>query len=913
MLISNFWSFWRSRIFSFSSLADWWDAGKAEIKRLSVDYCRNRARVKRGERDLLSRLVSFLKEKLDAGAAFCLAPYHTALSNLGKLDLEAARGAQVRNRVRWTEEGEVSSAYFFRLIKKQSADRLVAALRCPDGTVVNSPPELVECFSQFYSDLFSAEPVDFAAQDVLLSNVSAHLSPSERDDCEGPLSVEECFTALQGMARRKAPGSDGLPMEFYLKFWSLLGSDLVRVLNSCFSAGRLSRSQRRGVISLSFKKGDRLDPKNWRPISLLNVDYKIASRAIAGRLLKVLSTVVDKDQTCGVPGRFIGENVAFLRDVVDYASLSGIECAILSLDQEKAFDRVDWGFLKATLVKMGFGPSFSGWIDMFYKGSQSAVNVNGHISSFFSLSRGVRQGCLLSPLLYVLVAEVLACNIRCHPDIPGLTLPGSSVPLPPLSQYADDMSIIVTSDRAILATFEVYDLYQQGSGAKLNLSKCKGLWLGAWNGHVDCPVAIEWGSVKLKILGVFLGPLASPEDNWRPRISAVENVLLSWRQRSLSYRGKALIINALALSRIWYVASLVYMPPFVLPELSQLVFKLFWSGKRDLVTRRVVVQPTSCGGFSVVDVELKVWALLLQWVRRLSVSPSTWVSFFSFWCVRTWGVSPVQVLSTPYRFCDLRRLPCFYRALLSAWSSAGGCFIHSRGTLCVGTGVTVASVSSLSTRSAYSLLLIDRSVVPHCVGKFSVPFGQLYWSTTWRQLFFFDIDRPVIDLSWKIAHGVLYTAERLVSFGYGIPTVCFCGHPTESLEHLFFHCPLAASVLSWLHSLLFRFSLSFGPFLPRHVLFGFSGDELLCVPRFFVYALNVCKFSIWVARNDFRFRDVRPGAIPVLERVKSRLRFHLPLFFRCFKSSRRRRYFVRQWCANGVVGSVRDDRLFLSI
>ena len=175
----------------------------------------------------------------------------------------------------------------------------------------------------------------------------------------------------------------------------------------------------------------------------------------------------------------------------------------------------------------------------------------------------------------MLVAEVLACNIQCHLDISGLTLSGSSVSLPPLSQYADDTSIIVTTDRAILATFEVYDLYQQGSGAKLNLSKCKGLRLGAWNGRVDCPVAIEWGSVKLKILGVFLGPLASPEHNWRPRISAVENVLLSWRQRSLSYRGKAVIINALALSRIWYVASLVYTPPFVLRELSQLVFKFF--------------------------------------------------------------------------------------------------------------------------------------------------------------------------------------------------------------------------------------------------------------------------------------------------------------------------------------------------
>ena len=125
------------------------------------------------------------------------------------------------------------------------------------------------------------------------------------------------------------------------------------------------------------------------------------------------------------------------------------------------------------------------------------VNVNGHLSSFFPLSRGVRQGCPLSPILYVLAAEVLACNIQCHPDISGLTLPGKSISLAPLSQYADDTSIIVTSDRAIVATFKDYDLYQQGSGAKLNLSKCKALWLGSWNGRMDCPVAIEWGSFKL--------------------------------------------------------------------------------------------------------------------------------------------------------------------------------------------------------------------------------------------------------------------------------------------------------------------------------------------------------------------------------------------------------------------------------
>ena len=99
-------------------------------------------------------------------------------------------------------------------------------------------------------------------------------------------------------------------MEFYVKFWPILGTDLVNVLNSCYFSGVMSLTQRRCLISLIFKKGDCLDPRNWRPITLLNVDYKLAARVVAGRLLKVIHLIVAKDQTCGVPGRFIGENVS---------------------------------------------------------------------------------------------------------------------------------------------------------------------------------------------------------------------------------------------------------------------------------------------------------------------------------------------------------------------------------------------------------------------------------------------------------------------------------------------------------------------------------------------------------------------------------------------------------------------------
>ena len=112
---------------------------------------------------------------------------------------------------------------------------------------------------------------------------------------------------------------------------------------------------------------------------------------------------------------------------------------------------------------------------------------------------------------------------------------------------------------------------------------------------------------------------------------------------------------------------------------------------------------------------------------------------------------------------------------------------------------------------------------------------------------------------------------------------------------------------------MFRCSPLAPSLLCRHVLFGFNRDELRCVPRVFVYMLNVSKYFLWLARNDFRFRDVAPSAVTVIENVKVRVRFKLPLLFKRFRSPRRRRYFVRQWGARGVVASVLDGQLVVHL
>ena len=211
-----------------------------------------------------------------------------------------------------------------------------------------------------------------------------------------------------------------------------------------------------------------------------------------------------------------------------------------------------------------------------------------------------------------------------------MSLPGCSTPLPVISQYADDTSLVVTTDDSIVEVFRTYAVFERGSRSKLNLGKLKGLWLGSWNGRSDQPVDLAWTLDKLKLLGGVIGPGDVVEDNWHPRIVTVENVLQSWRARTLSCQGRDLVVNALVLSRIWYVASHFSVPCWVIRELNSLVFKFFWKGKRELVARGVVVQDPHFGGFSVVSVQFKVWALLVQWVRRLGTGS---VFRVSHWCL----------------------------------------------------------------------------------------------------------------------------------------------------------------------------------------------------------------------------------------------------------------------------------------
>ena len=214
----------------------------------------------------------------------------------------------------------------------------------------------------------------------------------------------------------------------------------MRAINGCFSKGELSESLKRGVITCLPKGNkDKLYLKNWRPISLLNTSYKLASACIAKRLKQVLPYIINEDQTGFISGRFIGENIRLLYDVIDFTEKKN--GMLLLIDFEKAFDPVSWDFLFDVLdFFFNFCEDFKNWIQVFYKNIQSCVIVNGHLSNWFYLQRGCRQGDPLSPYLFILCAEILAALIRNDKDIKGIQILNTTFVT---SLYADDTTMIL--------------------------------------------------------------------------------------------------------------------------------------------------------------------------------------------------------------------------------------------------------------------------------------------------------------------------------------------------------------------------------------------------------------------------------------------------------------------------------------
>jgi hypothetical protein len=306
----------------------------------------------------------------------------------------------------------------------------IQKIKNENGEIKENDQDILKECTKFYSELYKAND-NINDQNIdLFTNYANSVRLNENDKLilDRLLDEAECKKTLNSMPNNKSPGSDGLPCEFYKKFWENLKTYLISALNYSLEIGFMSTSQQRSVITLLPKK--RKDSellKSWRPISLLNTDYKIATKAIALRIKTIIGNLIHSDQTGFIKGRYIGENIRRLLDTIDYCNVHEIPSLYMFIDFEKAFDRLEWSFIDRTLSYFNFGETIRKWVQCFYKNASASVCNNGWLSDTFYITRGVRQGCPLSPYLFILCSEILAITIRNNEDIEGSGIKNLSI------------------------------------------------------------------------------------------------------------------------------------------------------------------------------------------------------------------------------------------------------------------------------------------------------------------------------------------------------------------------------------------------------------------------------------------------------------------------------------------------------
>uniref|UniRef100_A0A3Q3AUI9 Reverse transcriptase domain-containing protein n=1 Tax=Kryptolebias marmoratus TaxID=37003 RepID=A0A3Q3AUI9_KRYMA len=446
------------------------------------------------------------------------------------------------------------------------------------------------------------------------------------------------------MKKGKSPGWDGVPPELYLAFWDILGPPLLDMINKAVDKGSFNPSINTAIITLLLKPNkDPAQCSNYRPLSLLNGDVKLYAKVLAMRLESHLSRLIHNDQTGFIKGRFTSDNLRRLLHIIHETKTTDSPCSVLSLDAEKAFDRLEWPYLWATLDNFKLGPQFIKLIKVLYANPSAMVYTGNTCSSLFPILRGTRQGCPLSPLLFALSLEPLAQKIRQHPSVLPILVKGTEHRI---SLYADDILLYIGDTGSSLThLLSVFDLFGSISGYKINWSKSSLLHLGSIIPTSPLPSSIPVVS-HFKYLGIDISPsifhIAS--HNFQRAFNLIEKDLQRWSKLPNSLQARVSIIKMDILPRVNFYSSMIPLAPprGYWDRLHSLISKFIYNGKKPRLKLRTLQRDKTLGGLGLPNFKMYFWSFMLR-PLLVWLNPEVSVSW-----------KPIEEnISKPYRLEDL--------------------------------------------------------------------------------------------------------------------------------------------------------------------------------------------------------------------------------------------------------------------
>uniref|UniRef100_A0A1A8UJ98 Reverse transcriptase domain-containing protein n=1 Tax=Nothobranchius furzeri TaxID=105023 RepID=A0A1A8UJ98_NOTFU len=592
-----------------------WEAGKAVMRGKIISFSSHK---KKTENKRIQELEEIIKSLEASTEEELLSKLRKAKLELhGIIDKKTQFLAQ-RLRIENFEHSNKSGKFLASQLKINKEKTTISAVKDSTGNIVYDPERINNTFRDFYQTLYSPQinPSDNEINEFLDRITLPKLSDSQVTVLDSPLTSAELQEALKSMTNRKAPGPDGFPVEFYKEFWIILAPTFFRMVREIEESGRLQPNMNSANISLLLKPGkDPAFPTSYRPISLINVDLKIICKALAKRLEKVTPFIIHPDQTGFIKGRQSSTNSRRLLNLIDFSYSRNIETSILSLDAEKAFDRVNWKFLFATLHKFGFGNFFINWLQTLYSSPTARVRTNDQISASFCLQRGTRQGCPLSPSLFAIFIEPLAAAIRQTTGIKGIKCKKIEHKI---SLYADDVLLFLQNSQSSLSqAIELINSFSRVSDYSINWLKSTVLPI---NFSFVNLLNTQLESGNITYLGINVSPKLADltKLNYIPLLKKVEDDLARWKSLPISLMGRVATIKMMVLPRINYLFSMIPNKPPAdwFKSLDSSITKFLWQDKPPRISLKTLQKTKDRGGLDLPNFYYYFLANRLQYIPR---------------------------------------------------------------------------------------------------------------------------------------------------------------------------------------------------------------------------------------------------------------------------------------------------------
>lgn len=848
---------------------------------------------------------------LDSVESRLLAEFHDILNS------EASFWKQ-RAKDRWLRGGERNSKYFHMTALLRQRKRTITQLKGNDGVWCHDSDLLAQWARDFYLQLYTAE-VTLPCNPLLWTFPT--LTHADRRWLNRAVFDGEIHMALFQIGPDKAAGPDGFIPRFFQQFWSIVGSSVCAYVANIFRTGRVCRDENKTFICPLPKVFSPETLSHFRPIALCNVLSKLVMKVLTNRLKPLMCKLTGPSQVSFVPGRQAMDNVIIAQELLHtYRRKRGCRGGlVLKVDLEKAYDRVDWPFLREVLLAAGFSSHLTLLILSCISSTSVPVLWNGSSLSEFQPQRGLRQGDPLSPYLFVLCMEVLGQRISRAVDEKEWKPLKASRSGPSISHlfFADDLLLFGTASMQQAQVMEMILAEFCGfSGQRVNRHKSH-LWLspnisrllrGQLGTAFQVPITAD--------LGVYLGvPFVHTRASaslYEPLVLKVRSRFAGWRMRLLSRASRALLVQTVASTIPTYLMQAAYLPQSVKERLERMSRSFLWGDRSDkrsmhYVSWKRVCLPKLHGGLGIRRLEHSNLVALARLCWRLVTSPDRlwsqvllskysglpdlqgfqskgspshiWRAIRKGWSVvreglqwqvgngclvRFWKdpwVAAVPLLSLclhhpPEEWLDLP--VCAFWVAGSGWLVSHLCGFLDAGTLRALQGISLQPDSSDEWVWQASTSGSFSSASAYRLLLPDVDRPHPNWRHIWA---FKGPTRPSMTL-WLLQHGRLPTADYLWRRNIVEHPACFiCNAPHEDLLHVLRDCPRSRNVWTLLlHGCdvpAFWTATSVDEWLQLNLSINM---ERLTDHLHWRYIFRQCIHDLWTARNASLHRTaVWPG------------------------------------------------------